>query len=233
MRKFGWVAGAVALALVGGAAQAQPAQRQDEAYTALIKQHLVDPRFTTELVDHMPASVEMGFRVFGGNDPQPLSRSDRAALYSTAILTLLACAGTVVPLYLLARVALSAPAAWAAAALWPLAPAANLFQPVADTAYPFLSTTALALAALVLLSCSTARAGVHIGIGIGWPGWGPRHCHYYPGGLRIGVALPPVYVGAPAVYAAPAPVYVAPAPTVIQVPVATPPVPVTLAPAPR
>jgi methylthioxylose transferase len=31
--------------------------------------------------------------------------------------------------------------------LWPLVPAANLFQPVADTAYPFLSTSALALAA--------------------------------------------------------------------------------------
>ena len=37
--------------------------------------------------------------------------------------------------------------AWAAAALWPLAPAANLFQPVADTAYPLISTSALALAA--------------------------------------------------------------------------------------
>ena len=79
--------------------------------------------------------------------PRPIRRADRAALYATALLTLLACAGTVVPLYLLARVAMPAPAAWAAAALWPLTPAANLFQPVADTAYPFLSTMALALAA--------------------------------------------------------------------------------------
>jgi methylthioxylose transferase len=117
------------------------------AQCVLIKEMERNPGLADFLLDHMPASVEMGFRVFGGNDPQPLSRSDRAALYATAILTLLACAGTVVPLYLLARVALSAPAAWAAAALWPLAPAANLFQPVADTAYPFLSTTALALAA--------------------------------------------------------------------------------------
>src|SRR5207248_3216920 len=82
-----------------------------------------------------------------GNDPQPLTRADRAALYATSLLTLLACAGTVVPLYLLARAGLPAPAAWAAAVLWPLAPAANLFQPVADTSYPFLSTTAWALAA--------------------------------------------------------------------------------------
>jgi hypothetical protein len=62
-------------------------------------------------------------------------------------LTLLACAGTVVPLYLMARVALPIPAAWAAAALWPLVPAANLFQPLADTTYPLLSTSAWALAA--------------------------------------------------------------------------------------
>jgi hypothetical protein len=104
------------------------------------------PEVARVLVDHMPAAVDAGFRVFGGNDPHPLSREEKAALYATSLLTLLACAGTVVPLYLLARVALSAPAAWAAAALWPVAPAANLFQPLADTAYPLLSTTALALA---------------------------------------------------------------------------------------
>jgi methylthioxylose transferase len=105
------------------------------------------PSLAGLLVDHMPAAVEQGFRVFAERDPQPLTRADRAALYATALLTLAACAGTVVPLYLLARVALGAPAAWAAAALWPLAPAANLFQPVADTAYPLLSTSALAMAA--------------------------------------------------------------------------------------
>ena len=32
------------------------AQRQDEEYTRLIKQHLTDPRITTELVDHLPFS---------------------------------------------------------------------------------------------------------------------------------------------------------------------------------
>jgi hypothetical protein len=99
------------------------------------------------LLDHMPPSVEAGFRAFAGQDPQPLTRAERAALYATSLLTLLACAGAVVPLYLLARAGLPAPAAWAAAALWPMAPAANLFQPVADTCYPFLSTSAWALAA--------------------------------------------------------------------------------------
>ena len=105
------------------------------------------PSLAAFLLGHMPTSVDQGFRIFAERDPQPLTRADRAALYATALLTLAACAGTVVPLYLLARVSLAAPAAWAAAALWPLVPAANLFQPVADTAYPLLSTTALAMAA--------------------------------------------------------------------------------------
>jgi hypothetical protein len=116
-----------------------------------------NPRLAGYLVDHMPATVEMGFRIFGANDPQPLTRSDRATLYATAVLTLLACGSTVIPVYLLARAALSPRAAWAAASLWPLAPAANLFQPVADTAYPLLSTSALAL--VVWAARSHERSG--------------------------------------------------------------------------
>jgi hypothetical protein len=42
-----------ALTPVSGWAQMQ---RQDEAYTRLIKEHLQDPRISTELVDHLPAS---------------------------------------------------------------------------------------------------------------------------------------------------------------------------------
>jgi hypothetical protein len=106
-----------------------------------------NPSVTGFLLDHMPRAVEAGFRVFAGGSTPALSSSDRATLYATALLTLLACAGTVVPLYLLARVSLPPAAAWATAALWPLVPAANLFQPVADTAYPLLSTSALAMAA--------------------------------------------------------------------------------------
>jgi methylthioxylose transferase len=105
------------------------------------------PAVAAFLFDHMPTTVDAGFRVFGGNDPHPLSRGEKAALYATSLLTLCFCAGTVIPLYLLARLSHQPPAAWAAAAVWPLVPAANLFQPVADTAYPFLSTSALLLAA--------------------------------------------------------------------------------------
>src|SRR5262249_55648031 len=87
--------------------------------------------------------IDQGFRKELG----PLPRADRAALALTGALTLLACSATVVPLYLLARSGLSARGAWAATAPWPVVPAAILFQPVADTAFPLPATTALALAA--------------------------------------------------------------------------------------
>ena len=38
------------------AATAPATQKIDEEYTKLIKEYLQDPRITTELVDHMPAS---------------------------------------------------------------------------------------------------------------------------------------------------------------------------------
>jgi hypothetical protein len=99
------------------------------------------------LFQSMPSSTAAGFRQLERMDRQKIPRADQAALYLSSLLTLLACAGTVVPLYSLARSALPASSAWATAALWPLVPSANLFQPDADTAYPLLSTSALALAA--------------------------------------------------------------------------------------
>src|SRR3954468_2404919 len=47
-------AGAIAPVSV---AVAQAAQKQDAEYTALIKQRLSDPRISTEVVDHLPASA--------------------------------------------------------------------------------------------------------------------------------------------------------------------------------
>jgi hypothetical protein len=52
-RRFMW---SVALALLATPALAGAQQRIDEEYTRLIKEHLQDPRITTELVDHLPAS---------------------------------------------------------------------------------------------------------------------------------------------------------------------------------
>jgi Zinc carboxypeptidase len=62
----------VRIAVLAGAVLALAAaplapQRQDEAYTKLIKQYLQDPRISTELVDHMPASdtVPSPLKFFG------------------------------------------------------------------------------------------------------------------------------------------------------------------------
>ena len=106
-----------------------------------------NPDLTDLLLRVMPWSTAQGFRQLEKMDRRAIPRADRAALYAASLITLLACAGTVVPLYLLGRSVLPARAAWVAASLWPLAPAAILFQPDADAAYPFLSTSALALAA--------------------------------------------------------------------------------------
>ncbi len=103
------------------------------------------PGFCRFVVEHMPESVGRAFRLF--DTSIPTSQADRATLTLTGLITLIACAATVVPLYGLARASLPAPYAWATAALWPLVPSAVMFQPAADTAFPLLSTTALALAA--------------------------------------------------------------------------------------
>src|SRR5580704_6632708 len=60
----------LAIALVCAPAAAQ---RIDEEYTKLIKQYLQDPRVTTELVDHMPASdtVPSPLKFFGRIPGQP------------------------------------------------------------------------------------------------------------------------------------------------------------------
>ena len=58
----------VVLALAASPALAQKApQKIDEEYTRLIKEHLQDPRITTELVDHLPASdtVPTPLKFFG------------------------------------------------------------------------------------------------------------------------------------------------------------------------
>ena len=55
------------LFLPPGAEAQRGQQRIDEEYTALIQKHLQDPRITTELVDHLPASetVPSPLKFFG------------------------------------------------------------------------------------------------------------------------------------------------------------------------
>ena len=54
MRRFRWALVAAAVLLQAPMARAQ--QPVDKEYTAKIKENLQDPRITTELVDHLPAS---------------------------------------------------------------------------------------------------------------------------------------------------------------------------------
>jgi methylthioxylose transferase len=128
------------------------------------------PAVSRWVVAQLPGTVAAAFRAIDTYDPLPMA--DRAALGLTAALTVLACAATVVPLYALARVRLSAPAAWSAAVLWPLVPSAVLFQPLPDTAYPLLSVTALALVAHaaasgpIIGSLQAAAAGIVLAVGM-------------------------------------------------------------------
>ena len=94
-----------------------------------------------------PPAVERGFREIEARRGAPISKPDRAVVFLVSLMTLVACAATAAPLYLLARESSPPRIAWIAAGLWPLAPALNMFQPLSDSAYPLLSATALALAA--------------------------------------------------------------------------------------
>ena len=67
MRLYLAIAALVPLLVTVPASQRPEAQRIDEPYTSLIRQHLQDPRITTELVDHLPASdtVPSPLKFFG------------------------------------------------------------------------------------------------------------------------------------------------------------------------
>jgi methylthioxylose transferase len=153
-------------------------------HAALTAMHR-DPALARAVMDALPESVRNGFKELDLLRQVP--RPDRAGLALLGVLTLLCCSATVVPLYLLARSALSPQAAWAAAALWPLVPSAILFQPTADTAYPFFATSALALAAWSGrgggrwgLACA---AGVILGLGVMFS------LVFFAVGLTVGLVL--------------------------------------------
>ncbi len=125
-----------------------------------------------------PESVAAGFR-FVVTD---LPRRERAAVTLMGALILIASSATVVPLYALARASMSARTAWAVAALWPVIPSAILFQPAADTAFPLLSTLALALAAWGG-SRRCLMAGVVLAVGM------QLTLAYLPVGLAVAMLL--------------------------------------------
>ena len=142
------------------------------------------PRWARAIVMALPRSVEAGFRVVSPGRPLPMA--DRASLAMTGVVTLVACAATVLPLYWLARSRGSAAASWVAAALWPVVPAAMMFQPTADTAFPLLATAALAAAAWAPRRPAMAGvSGLLLGIGTGFT------LAFFPVGLVAAI----VYLG--------------------------------------
>lgn len=136
------------------------------------------PELARWVVDHAPGSVAAMIRATRAADP--LARDEAAALVLTGALTLLGSALTVVPLYLAVRAGAPAGTAWAASTLWPLVPAALLFQPTADTAFPLLAAAALAAAAWAVV---TTR-----------PGWAARLAIAAGLILAVGMELTLVYL---------------------------------------
>ncbi len=104
-----------------------------------------NPGLARSIVTRFPMTLDIAFQSVSPIKPLPIA--DRASLALVGFVTLLSCALTTIPLYWLARARLSVSASWVAAALWPVVPSAMMFQPAADTAFPVLATTALALAA--------------------------------------------------------------------------------------
>ena len=102
------------------------------------------PVLTQMLVVSQPESVHAAFADINSHAAAAvpgrakLLESDRAALWLAALLTQLVTAATVIPLYLLAVRQVPRPAAWKAAAFWPLVPALAVFLPKSDALYPFL-----------------------------------------------------------------------------------------------
>lgn len=149
------------------------------------------PGTARAVTEWSPPSVGLAIRAL--REGAGISRAEGAALALTGALTLLACSATVVPLYLLARSSLDAPAAWASAAFWPLVPSALLFQPTADTAFPLLSTSALALAAWARRSDGGRGLGLVVASGVALAAGMEVTLAFLPVGLVVALilALPP------------------------------------------
>lgn len=146
-----------------------------------------NPGLARKVVDWSPGSVGLAIRALRESGDFP--RSDAASLALTGALTLLACGSTVVPIYLLARSSLPAPAAWASAAFWPLVPSALLFQPTADTAFPLLSTSALALAAWARKSEGARGIGLAVASGVAMAAGMVFSLAFLPVGAIVGLMV--------------------------------------------
>lgn len=119
------------------------------------------PGLGTSVDRWLPPELRRGLVAIQGGG----SANQRAEVAIAGMLTLLACSGTSAAIYGLVRASGGSPAAaWGAGALWPVVPAAVMFHPAADTAFPLLSASAMAMA---VWGKNWARVACGIILGIG------------------------------------------------------------------
>jgi hypothetical protein len=111
-------------------------------YRSLIYLCETSPGLQAFLLETQPASFEVACDIIAettATTPDPLTRLDRAVIWCATLITLIASALTVVPLFLLAREFSSRTVSWQVAAFWPLVPATLIFQPKSDALYSVLA----------------------------------------------------------------------------------------------
>ena len=116
----------------------------------------------------MPQSVQKSFATIEANvrtQGRRFSLSDRATIWLAATVTQLLCAATVVPLFVLMRLAVSRETAWRAVVFWPLLPALAVFLPKSDVLYAFPAASLLACWLLAVRKRSVVLGAIAGAIG--------------------------------------------------------------------
>ncbi len=117
-------------------------------YRGLIHLCESSPGLVRVLLQTEPPSVSGMFDEIASQNRRTgriLKDSDRAVIWLMTLITHLLGAAVVAPLFFLARHIASKPAAWTAAAFWPLLPALAVFLPKSDVLYAFFGTLFLAV----------------------------------------------------------------------------------------
>lgn len=110
-------------------------------YWSLIRLCESSPGLQAFLLETQPASFQVASEIIAETtkvSPDPLTRLDSAVLWGATLITLIASALTVIPLFLLAHEFSTRTVSWQVAAFWPLVPAALIFQPKSDALYSVL-----------------------------------------------------------------------------------------------
>lgn len=111
-------------------------------YLALIKLCDQFPGLQAQLLNTQPASFQEAMQTISeitSLSRHPLSDSGAAVLWLATMITLVMSSLTVIPLFLLSKEFTSREISWQVSTLWPLIPAALIFQPKSDALYSMIS----------------------------------------------------------------------------------------------